>query len=283
MEIGHPAVHSGILPFTCAFLMTVVLRLSGRSGWGTRVASGAVGVALLASSVLILGSPAWPAHTGMQKFFYLAAGGLLLGVLLDLWQTSLRMTIVSGLIWMTVVFVWLAWPQLGGHKSLWLLATICIAGLTIVLRVTNRPGHDTSAPVMFLIAALSLGGMAFIAGSLSIAELSFAVAAAFGGFMLLNWPRPRYPFGAAGLLGGGMAVLALAFLLMLLTDVSHWALTPLLLIFFADSLSRRLPAGTGLLQQGLQPVYLVLLGAVPGALAVVLAWLTEQSDSLYYQ
>lgn len=80
-----------------------------------------------------------------------------------------------------------------------------------------------------------------------------------------------------------MSVLALAFLVLLLTDVSPWALTPLVLIFFADSLSRRLPAGAGLLRKSLQPVYLVLLGTVPGVLAVVFVWLTQQSDSLYYQ
>lgn len=283
MEITHPAVQSGILPFTCAVLTIGVLRLIGRSGWGMRVASGAVGVALLASSVLVLGLPAWPVHTGMQKFFYLAAGGLLLGVLLDLGRASSSLLLLSGLVWMTAVFVWLAWPQLGSHYSLGLLTAICLAGLTVVLRVANRPTRDTSAPIMFLIAAASLGGIAFLAGSLSIAELGFALAAAFGGFMVWNWPQPRYHFGAAGLLGGGMAVFALAFLVVLLTDVSPWVLTPLLIIFFTDSLSRRLPAGAGLLRQSLQAVYLVVLGVVPGALAVVFAWLTEQSDSLYYQ
>ena len=106
---------------------------------------------------------------------------------------------------------------------------------------------------------------------------------AFGCFILRNWPQPRDAFAAAGLLGGGVAVLALAFLVLLLTDASPWVLTPLLLIFFADSLVHRLPAGTGLLRQSLQPVYLLLLGAVPGALAVVFAWYTGQSDSLYYQ
>ena len=65
-----------------------------------------------------------------------------------------------------------------------------------------------------------------------------------------------------------------AFLILLLTDVSPWVLTPLLLIFFVDWLVHRLPAGTGLLRQSLQPVYLLLLGAVPGALAVVFAWYT---------
>ena len=283
MELGHPAIQSGVVPLTSAFLMTAVLRLIGGSGWGVRIASCAVGVGLLVSSVLVLGVPAWPVHTGMQKFFYLSLGGLGLGILLDLVVAPSRLVLVSALVWMTTVFAWLAWPQLGAENSRWLLAAVGIVGLTILLRVANRSHPDTSAPIMFLITAASLGGIAFLAGSLSLAELGFALAAAFGGFLLWNWPWPRYPFAAAGLLGGGVAVLGLAFLVLLLTDVSPWALTPLALIFFSDALSRRLPAGKGLIQQGLRPIYLVLLGSIPGALAVAIAWLMEPSDSLYYQ
>ena len=283
MELGHPAIQSGLFPLISAFVLTGVLRLVGGSRAGVRAASGATGIALLISSLLVLGAPAWPAHTGMQKFFYLTASGLLLGLLLDLRAASVRLLWLWGLIWMAAAFVWLAWPQLDRRDTLWLLAGISLAGLAIILRVTNRPSHDTCAPIMFLVAASSLGGVAAIEGSLSIAELGFALAAALGGFMLWNWPKPRYPFGAAGLLGGGMAVLALAFLAMLLTDASAWTLTPLVLIFFADSLSRRLPAGAGLLRQALQPVYLVVVSAIPGAVAIALAWLTGESDSLYYQ
>jgi hypothetical protein len=283
MQIAHPAVQSGILPLACAFLLTAVLRSIGGKRRGTRIASGAIGAALLTSSVLVLGLPVWPAHTGMQKFFYLAAGGLLLGLALDLRGTSSHRSLLAGLLWMAVAFVWLAWPQLDRPYTLWLLAGICLAGVTIIVRVSNRPNCDTSAPIMFLLASASLACIAFVSGSVSIAELGFALAAAFGGFLLWNWPQPRYPFAAAGLLGGGIAVLALAFLVVLLTDATPWVLTPLLLIFFLDSLAHRLPAGAGLLRQSLQPVYLTVLGAVAGALAVLVAWYGGQSDSLYYQ
>lgn len=283
MDLGHPAIQSGILPLITAFVLTAVLRVLGWSGWGSRIASGAVGLALLASAVFVLGLPVWPAHTGMQKFFWLTAGSLLLGALLDLQRAPPRLLLSTGLVWIVAAFLWLAWPQLDRPYTRWLLAATCLAGLIVTLRVAKRPAGDRTAPIMFLVAAASLGGIAVIAGSLSIAELCFALTAALAGFMLWNWPRPRYPFGAAGLLGAGVPVLALALLTLLLTDVSPWSLTPLVLIFVADDLSRRLPAGTGLLRQTLQPVYLALLGAVPGAAAVALAWLTRQPDSLYYQ
>lgn len=283
MDLGHPAIQSGILPLTIAFVLTAMLPVMGRSGWGSRTASGAVGVALLASIVLVLGAPAWPAHTGMQKIFYLAAGSLLLGILLDLQRPHPRLLLSSGLIWMAAAFAWLAWPQLDRQYTGWLAAAIWLVGLIMALRVANSPAGDRGGPIMLLVTAASLGGIAAIAGSLSIAQLGFALAAALGGFMLWNWPRPRYPFGAAGLLGAGVPVLTLALLTLLLTDVSPWSLTPLVLIFVADPFSRRLPAGTGLLRQTLQPVYLVLVASVPGAAAVALAWLMRQPDSLYYQ
>ena len=111
MELGHPAIQSGLFPLISAFVLTGVLRLVGGSRAGVRAASGATGIALLISSLLVLGAPAWPAHTGMQKFFYLTASGLLLGLLLDLRAASVRLLWLWGLIWMAAAFVWLAWPQ----------------------------------------------------------------------------------------------------------------------------------------------------------------------------
>jgi H+/gluconate symporter-like permease len=59
MDLGHTVIQSGILPLTLAFVLTALLRVLGGSGWGSRTASGAVGIALLASTVLVIGPPGW--------------------------------------------------------------------------------------------------------------------------------------------------------------------------------------------------------------------------------
>jgi hypothetical protein len=112
--------------------------------------------------------------------------------------------------------------------------------------------------------------------------LALALAAATGGFLLWNWPRPRDEFALVGVLGAGGAWLMLVALTMLLTDVQPLALAALGLIFFADEVSRRLPPVEGDLGKLLRPVYLVLVALLPIALALLISTWGGEEDSPYY-
>jgi hypothetical protein len=240
-------------------------------------------VAVLASAVSMFGLPVWPAITGMDKFGHIVIAGLVLGLLLDLGTTPPRVTAALSVIWLGGLYAWLAWPQIERVETWWILGGLELAGLAIVLRSADLATLDLRATVMVLVAALGLGGIVVNSGSLAIAQLGFALAAAVGGFALWNWPTARYRFGAAALLGAVMPLLALAALALLLTETPPWALAPLVLVFFADLVSRRLPPRNGRWQEVLAPVYLALIAAVPAALGVVLALLGDGSDDLYYR
>src|SRR5262249_13846669 len=101
------------------------------------------------------------------------------------------------------------------------------------------------ACMKLLIAALGAGAIATFDDLHAYARLCFALATAFGGFMLWNWPIERYPFGAALLLGGAGAIVAIIYALVLYTTANPYALALLLLCFFADIVSKRvkLPSG----------------------------------------
>jgi hypothetical protein len=219
----------------------------------------------------------------MEKLVYLVAGGLGVGLMLDVKPLPPRLSLAPCIFWLGAAYAWLAWRQIDQTRTWWLLGGLGIAGLIVLLRTTD--GHPLSlrAPMMFLVAALGLGGVALTSGSLAIAQLTFALAAAIGGFALWNWPRARYPFGAAALIGGGLPLLALAALTLLLTDAPPWALAPILFIFFADLVSRRLPPQGGTARRVLEPIYLALVAALPAALAISLALLAGQTDDLYYR
>jgi hypothetical protein len=136
-----------------------------------------------------------------------------------------------------------------------------------------------------LAAAVGLAGVVLASASLAIAQLGVALGVAVAGYALWNWPVPRYPFAAAGVLGGALPLLTLAALTLLLTEAPLWALAPLLLCFFADTLALRLPAGEGRLAQALRPLYVLLLAALPAAAAVALAlWASaDPGGDIYYQ
>lgn len=283
MNIQHPAFTSVLLPLIIALLVTGILRMVGGSGRGARSAGAATGIALLATLVLLLGIPDWPPRGGMQKLPYIVCAGILLGLFFDLRSFQTRMLFPASVLWLAGIYLWLSWTQLDRSETWWLMGGLALATLVLLPRVTITPERGLRRAVMFLVAAVGLGVIAVVSGSLVIGQLSLALAAAIGGFALWNWPKARYPFAAAALFGSGLPLLALAALTLLLTDAPPWALVPLVLVFFSDLVSTRLPAGRGASRDVLQPIYLALVAAMPAALGIALAVFSGQADDLYYR
>ena len=77
--------------------------------------------------------------------------------------------------------------------------------------------------------------------------------------------------------------LALAVVTLLLTDASPIALATLVLVFFANTISRRIPTKTPQLRRVLDPVFLALVAAIPVVLAMVLAQVLTPTGNDYYQ
>ena len=285
MDYHHPVVQSVLQPVIVAFAFTGIFNLIGGPRWGVRLASAAVIVTLLIAVLQLLGMPPWLPRTGMQKLPYVVFIGLLLGIGLETQPQKPTQVLALGLVWLALVHLWLAWPQLR-NPTLSLIvqfgALLAIAAL-IFWRMVSVREQDLTPVVMTLLAAIGVAGVAFLSGSLSIAQLSAALAAALGGFALWSWPKLRFPFGTVGIVGVGSALLALAALTLFLTDASPIALTMLVLVFFANTVSARLTPKTENLRGVLDPVFLALVAAIPVALAMVLAQVYAPTDNDYYQ
>lgn len=283
MDLQHPAVQSGLFPLAVSFALAGVLRLAGGRDAGARLASAAVGFTLVGALVLVLGVPPFPPRTAAQKLPYLVAGGTLLGILLDARGPSRSPAVLLALALPVVVVGWLAWGRLAAPtvENLVPAGAVLAAGVVAALRLARWRGSETTAPVMLLVAALGLAGVAAQSASISIAQLVGALAAALGGFLLWNWPVARYPFGWAGLLGGAGGLLALATQTTLFTAASPVALGLLALVFLADLAldPRRLDASAW--RRALAPVLLALICALPAAAAVAVAFFTGRSGSPY--
>lgn len=231
----------------------------------------------LLAYLAILGIPAFPPVASVQKLAALVLAGLVAGLVLDGLRDPVVLRwppIVAG---PAVALYWLALPRLAQLEAttVLILALLCAASLIVLVRlegVRKQPG--LAAPVMLGFGALGVALIAFLAHSASIAQLAFALAAAIAGFGLWNWPRPRYRFGMAALLGGAGALLGLVAVLVLYSRASPIALALLLPIFFADIPARRIRLGSGLLASALEPVLLAGLSLVPliAALGVAYAW-----------
>ena len=186
MDYNHPVVQSVLQPLIVAFALTGGINLAGRSRWGACLASAAIATSLLIVILQLLGMPPWFPRTGMQKLSYLVFLGLLLGIGLETRLHNRIKVLMIGLIWLMLMQLWLAWPQLRTptpslivqFAALYTLAALCFWRVMLLREQNLEP------VVMILLAAIGLAGVAFISGSLSIAHLCAALAAAVGGLAL---------------------------------------------------------------------------------------------------
>lgn len=285
MDLGHPLVTSVLLPLVLASALTGLLRLVLSAERGRRLATSAVGLALLVAHLVAFGAPQWPAQSGIEKLPLLFAMLLAGGIVADILRPGRILMVVTVCLAVAAVTGWLAWPQLIRWESglIPLLTMASLLGLFSLAGLVNAPPESANRPAMIVIAALGLAGASFNAGSLVLMQVALALAAAVGGFGLWIWPVARLPFHGAGVAVGGIGCFAVALLLILLTGIRPWALLAIPLIFAADIPSRRLPVLARFNRAAIEPLYIVLIGLVPMMAAIVLAQSPAPADDLYYR
>ena len=148
------------------------------------------------------------------------------------------------------------------------LAVVAVLWFGLWAYLDRRAHQDATSGVTLLIVAAGAAAVSAMTGSVLLGQLGGALAAALGGWLLWNWPRPRWLLGHAG-----TAVTALTLGCLLL--VGHFysetpmSISLLLLAAFAANvpaeLMKRYRPGLG------APAAAVLTGLialVPVALAV---------------
>jgi len=259
------------VPLACALVVAGLLRLAGGPRRGAMLASASIGIGFLVAYVVISGVPRFPPVASSQKLAYVAAGGLLLGVVLAFVRLPRPAHWAAVIAGVAASVSWLAAPRLGSPDAAFLVTMATVVGGCAVatLRLAAARERDVDAPVMLLVACLALAPVAFFGAAASVAQLAGALAAATGGYLLWNWPVVRFPFGAIGTYGAGAALTAMVSVLALYTTrTSLLALALVLPVFFADSVARRVPLPGGTTERFLRPMVVAGIALVPLAAAV---------------
>ena len=281
MNFLHPIVSTAIVPLVLCFVLAGLIRFAGGERLGRRFAGAAIGTAATAAVVLGLGTPPWPPATGVQKVPYVLAIATVTGIALDARRTG-------GFTWPAVIassaaILWIAWPQLAQGRAAALVVPIvlALAMIPISARLAILREEGAMPLVMIVAAGLGLAGVVAVADrSLAIAQIGAALAAAAGAYALWNWPRPRLPLGAAGVVACAAAVASIAALVLLTTKVSPWAIVPIAAIFFADLATWRLTPPPGRARQLLAPVLLGVAAATLAGAAIILATASGHPDRI---
>jgi hypothetical protein len=284
ISTDHPVIQTVAIPIVVAFVATGLLRLAGGSRRGGAVAGLGVGLGMLAAYGAIFGIPGFPPAGATNKLFYVIAVGAAIGFVVDLLRPPHIATRSLVVLASLAGILWIAGDRAASEP--W-PAGLVVAVLAVVAaiggwRLAGRPAEPTEGGAMLLVAAIALAVSALIGNTISSAQLGGATAAALGGFLLWNWPRPRFALGGGAVLPAMALLAAMTAQIALFTRIEAYALLPLALVFVADLAARRLSLGTGRMAQALQPIVLGLIAALPAAATVALVYITTPQTSGTY-
>ncbi len=300
--LQDPAIQAGVLPFAIALVAVVVIRFGGGRTIGARFAPLAVCFAFVAVYAVLEGAPPFPPVASKQKLAYLAAIAIVLGFLLDAFRAETTAVRAVAAFFPLGAVLWLAERQLFGSPSvdfillllaLWLAAVLSLWLLEFAARTEHLRIDDAAekggldAPTVMMVAAFAGGAVSLFGAFIGLAQLSVAIGAALGAFMLVNYllyviSGRSLKFGAIGVVGIGGTWFAGVYVMTLFGgNVSKAALAILSLVFIADLFARHVRVGSGLGGRILLPVIYGAIVTLPALVAVGLAYVMRTPDPGY--
>lgn len=283
--LHHPLVQSGAVPFLAAFVAAALMRGVFGVRLGGAFAGLAVVIGFLAAYGVIMGVPPALPRSANQKLPYIALASLLLGVVGEAVAPMRRLSGLMVFAAGAAAVLWLGERTLltGISSALFPLALAAAGGF--VLWRLHRVGADNTrrmdASAVLLVTAFAAAMLGLHGASASVTQLGFALAAALGGFFLINWPTPNCDAGPALTLGAGVPLLSLVALLALFTDVHPLSLALLAVAVLAGEAAQRLPLPHGSFGVALSPLLAAAIAAVPAAAGVYLTAVARSGGALW--
>jgi hypothetical protein len=272
MDLLHdPTFQSSVLPLIASFLLVGVLRFSLGSKFGPEFSSAGIVIAFMIIYCVVNGVPASPPRSASQKLIYIVLASIFFGLIIDLLGRP-RIIKPLVLVFLLTALIWLGWSQVIAVNWAAISSVFGLILIVVIATLNNldNPQHQSDTPVVLLVVAIGLGVIALYSSSALIAQLSFALAAALGGFMLWNWPKEHYPFTLVGLIGTSSILFSLASILLITSKPNLIGMGFLALALFADSVLPGLPSFFQKLPRSVIVVILTLITAVPVVLAALI-------------
>tara|TARA_B100000315_G_scaffold260478_1_gene322233 strand:- start:2260 stop:3114 length:855 start_codon:yes stop_codon:yes gene_type:complete len=241
---------------------------------GGRIASAAIGVAFLAGYSALFTWPDFPPVSSGQKLVFIVLAGVVVGAVIDLIKSPALLKYLAIILWPAAIIGWLGWRQITNltFETGVTLGLLFVAAVFMLDRLANWGTRPSHASVVLLVASIGASFIAFIGASGSLSQSYAILAASAGGFLLCNWPKPRFTFGTAALMAGGGAFLGLATSIVLFSEVHLISFALLLLVFLAPAGAQKLPWQHS---PALGPIMVGVVGAIPvivgTAVAIIIA------------
>jgi len=282
------------VPFAVAFLVTLALGLAGPAG--RRVAALGIGAGFLVAYYLIQsGVPQFPPPQMAHKVFYLAAAGLVLGLVLDFAGLTRAGGHIFAILLPIGALWWMRQSQIAAGPGTALVVALAVLFLVSVLvywrQAATARGSDSMESssaglfpaIQLLVVAIGLGGITLLSFSLTNGSLALALSAATGGYLLVSFLAHAVGgralgYGATGAFGAGGAWLLLLYGSVFVAEapLHYWLLGIVSLAFAADFVARPVALGAALGRGGVarlvRPLIYGFVVGIPPAAALAYVW-----------
>ena len=199
--LQNPAIQAGIIPFSAALVLGILLN---RIGWYW--ASLAVIAGFIATVYLVIGFQFHP-WTSTRKIIALGLGAGGLGIILDIYPWNRRWLPVVLFIAAGMAALWLSWPVLKRREGveLWTLGigVALFSGWCTVSMETLRT-HPIQAASAAIAMGFGTGGVVLLGASALLGELGISIGAAAGALWLLVSITRKTRIGSLAMLPAGL-------------------------------------------------------------------------------
>ncbi len=240
----NPIVLTVAICFGVGLVAAAITRALG--AWASGIGAAAVFFAAYGGAYQKI--PPFPPVGSTNKVFYAALGAAIVGLILDLIPRARPLARPFGVVLAAAVVLWIAVPRfaepdttfyltlaglgLGAAVTLWRLATVAAGA--------GRDAGTLPAIAMLLALALGLAPVALAGGSSSAMMLFAGLVAGLGAAGLVALVMPGAGFGAAGILGAGGGLVAVAATVILISrQADPLALILLLPVLVAGQIGGR--------------------------------------------
>lgn len=249
-----------VLPFIITLVGHALFRLFAGEGLGHSLANSSLTIAFLVTLLTFYGIPGIPIRTNTDQLFLICLISLCFGFIQDRYPKIGFLSPHIHIALMILVVFWIyanngMFPVPRGE--LFALAYITIISIILFLKLEDVQYNDLQAPVSLFWAAVGL----FVVSKGSDIPLSenlmMILISALGTYLILNFPKPKFPFGASALYPGYLIILSVA-MQMYNVDPGLWfSLLLLIAIFYCENILSFLPSDYK------TPIVRLLLPAVP--------------------
>lgn len=255
-----------LLPFLITIIGHGLFRYFAGVGLGHTLANSSLTIAFIITFTIYYGFPSLPIRTSTDQLFIISLVSLCFGFLQDRYPKIGFLSPASHLAVMVLVVFWIYTsdiPTLTDKAELFSLAYTIIIALIVFLKLEDIQYNALQAPVALFWAAVGLYVVSKGADIPLSENLMMILIASIGSYLILNFPHPKFPFGAAALYPCYLIIISVA---MNMYSVDHslaFSLIILTSIFYSPNIIHLLPHDYA------SPIIKLILPAAP----IGFAWL----------